>query len=353
MSARRLKLFLFTMLAYSFSLQASAQSEKLIFALDLVRHGDRTASDDLPAAPHVWSEGAAQLTAIGMQQEYQLGVKLHKRYMVDSQLLSATYQPNTLYVRSTDYDRTIMSAQSLLLGLYPPGSGPAAPNSTLPALPAGFQPIPIHTVAASQDSAFLIDISSRKTADTINKYVYSRADWKEKSAEFSAQYNRWSQLTGVHVASMFDVLSLSDTVRAYVNHDVTLPEGLTLEEAKKIIEAGDWIYASLLKPKEVGDVAGKPALQKIIWYLEQAAEQKSKTKFVLISAHDVTTIGVMSALHAPLESAPSYAADLNFSLYESGPQNYYVKITYNDTPVNVPGCRGNVCPLTQLTEMLK
>jgi acid phosphatase len=342
------KASLIIVLALSASIPSFAANERLVFALDLVRHGDRTASDDLPTAPHQWVEGEGQLTALGMQQEYKLGLKLRQRYMVDHQLLNSNYQPNSIYARSTDYDRTIMSAQSLLFGLYPLGTGPSSPESTQPALPSGFQPVPIHTIAASQDGALLIDISSKKIADMINRYVYTSAEWKAKSAELETQYQRWGQLTGVHVASMYDVLSLSDTVRAYVNHDVALPDGLSSEEAKKIIAAGDWIYASLLKPKEVGDVAGKAALQKIVFYLQQAAEQKSKTKFVLISAHDVTTMGVMSALHAPLDAAPTYAADLNFSLYESGSGNYYVKVSYNDNPVNVPGCHGNVCSLGQL-----
>lgn len=340
------RLSVITLLAFLLNAPVLAANEKLIFALDLVRHGDRTGSDDFPTAPHTWSEGAGQLTSLGMKQQYQLGVKLHQRYMVDNQLLPKTYQANTIYARSTDYDRTLMSAQSLLAGLYPPGSGPET-------LPAAIQPIPVHTVAASQDGAFLIDISSRKIADAINKYVYTRADWKTKSAELQSQYQRWSELTGVPVDNMYDVMGLSDTLRAYVNHDVALPNGLSAEEAQKIIEAGDWVYASLLKPKEVGDVAGKAALQKIAYYLGQAAEQKSKIKFVLISAHDVTTMGVLSALHAPLETTPTYAADLNFSLYESGAGNYTVKVTYNDVPVNVPGCSGNVCPLSMFTGLTR
>lgn len=338
-----LTLFLFS--------QAIAANEKLIFALDLIRHGDRTANEDLPTAPHTWSEGEGQLTALGMQQAYQLGLKLHTRYMINSQLLTTNYQPNTIYARSTDFDRTIMSAQSVLIGMYPPGTGPVLPNSS-PALPFGLQPVPIHTVPASQDSAFLIDIGSSKISDLIAKYVYTRADWKAKSTELESQYARWSQLTGIAIANMFDVLSLGDILRAYINHDVAMPNGLTKEEANKIIQAGDWIYASLLKPKEIGDVAGKAALQKIAGHIQQAAEKKSKTKFILLSAHDVTTLGVMSALHAPLDTVPTYASDLNFSMYESGSQNYSIIVTFNDVPVNIPGCNGNVCSLSQFMSVV-
>lgn len=213
--------------------QAIAAPDQLIFALDLIRHGARTASADIPTAPHSWSEGRGQLTALGMQQIHQLGLKLNQRYRMDSQLLSINYQANTIYIRSTDYDRTIMSAESLLMGLYPLGTGPALPDST-PALPSNFQPIPIHTIPAAQDSAFLIDMNSSEISDLLNKYVYTRADWKAKSSELESHYTRWSQLTGVNIGTMFDVLSLGDTLHAYVVHDIPLPNGLTKEEANYI-----------------------------------------------------------------------------------------------------------------------
>ena len=36
-------------------------SEKLIFAIDIIRHGDRTPLIDLPKAPHHWQEGLIQI----------------------------------------------------------------------------------------------------------------------------------------------------------------------------------------------------------------------------------------------------------------------------------------------------
>lgn len=333
-----------------FSQQTFAVQDQLIFALDLIRHGARTATLDLPNASQPWTEGKGQLTALGMQQEYQLGLKLNQRYTVDNQLLASNYQANTIYIRSTDYDRTIMSAQAVLMGLYPLGTGPSLPDST-PALPYNFQLIPIHTIPAAQDSALLINIYASEISDLLHTYVYSRADWKAKSAELSPHYNRWGQLTGVTIEDMFDVISVGDTLHTYVTHDRPLPSGLSKEDAIKIIEAADWIHATLFKPQEIGDAVGKPALQKITEYIQQAVKHKTKTKFVLLSAHDVTLLGVMSALHAPSDSTPDYASDLNFSVYQSGSGNYYVKVSLNNKPVSIPGCNGNVCQLNQL--MLK
>lgn len=333
-------------LALIFSYPAYTEQENLIFSLDLIRHGARTANDDLPTAPHTWEEGKGQLTATGIQQAYQLGLKLNQRYRQDNLLLPETYQANTIYIRATDYDRTLMSAQSILLGLYPPGTGPVLPD-TSPALPAKIQPIPIHTIPAAQDKAFLIDLSSDELSELLEHYVYSQADWKVKSAELEPYYSRWSQLTGLQIEHLFDVLNLGDTLHAYLAHEIALPPGLSKDEANTIVTASDWIAASLFKPKQIGDATGSLALEKINDYLQKAATGTSKIKFVLIAAHDVTTLAVLSALRAPLEFAPAYASDLNFSLYKTASDDYLVKVTYNDLPINIPGCKGNICPLNR------
>ena len=88
--------------------------EKLIFAIDVIRHGDRNPIIAIPAVAHDWPEGLGQLTALGMHQEYELGKKCRHDYVNKEKLLPSSYQKGTLYVRSTDIDRTLMSATFFL-----------------------------------------------------------------------------------------------------------------------------------------------------------------------------------------------------------------------------------------------
>lgn len=48
-----------------------------------------------------------------------------------------------MYIRSTDFDRTLESAQAILAGLFPE----AAPGSA----EADWRPIPVHTVPVAED----------------------------------------------------------------------------------------------------------------------------------------------------------------------------------------------------------
>ena len=51
---------------------------------------------------------------------YHLGELVRKRFTVEHNLLSPNYTNNEIYVRSTDFDRTLMSALSQLSGIFPP-----------------------------------------------------------------------------------------------------------------------------------------------------------------------------------------------------------------------------------------
>uniref|UniRef100_A0A674JGS7 acid phosphatase n=1 Tax=Terrapene triunguis TaxID=2587831 RepID=A0A674JGS7_9SAUR len=113
--------------------------------ISIFRHGDRTPIENFPTGLHKeseWPQGFGQLTKIGMQQQYELGQYMRKRY---SNFLNATYNRHEIFIQSTDYDRTIMSAQVYLAGLFPP-VGNQIWNPQI-----RWQPIPFRTVPLLKD----------------------------------------------------------------------------------------------------------------------------------------------------------------------------------------------------------
>ena len=141
---------------------------KLKFVMIVTRHGARSPTTLKPINSTIYSNAwdiyQGDHTQSGNRQHYLLGVKQRKIY-VDSGFLSPTYNPKEFMIMSTDFNRTIMSAYSELLGYYPLGSvsnlddnqkanavppfdfnGKDAAVKELGVSPTkyGFQPIPIH-----------------------------------------------------------------------------------------------------------------------------------------------------------------------------------------------------------------
>ncbi|KTD54724.1 histidine phosphatase family protein [Legionella quateirensis] len=328
-------------------------ADTLIFAVDIIRHGDRTPITLLPSVPYQWQDGPGQLTAEGMRQEYNLGVEFRKKYIEQTHLLPEHYEYGTLYVRSTDYERTLMSAQSLLLGLYPQGTGPKTTESSTPALPNGFQPIPIFSAPSKYDEIILQRLSREEHDKLMQQYVYSTKEWLQKNEALKDKYPLWSQLIGYTITSLDDLQPIGDTLYIHQIHNAPMPAGLSTTDIETIIDASNWAFMAQERPKQVANAYSTKIMTNIAKFLEKGSKQNSKLKYVLLSAHDTTVAGALSFLGAPLYKAPPYASNLNFSLYESGSNYYTVKVTYNNTPVSIPACGGTVCELQQFINLIK
>ncbi|CAJ0591834.1 unnamed protein product [Cylicocyclus nassatus] len=153
------------------------------------RHGDRS-----PTHTHKtdtireddWKFGGGgwgQLSTIGMRQHFEFGKQLRKRY-VDTGFLSKTYNAKEIYVRSTDYNRTIVSAMSNLMGMYSYHNRDSRVNVDFPEAegwPHRLTPIPVHTVDHHTD---FVGIAHARC----NRKEWLGEMMRKRSREFKALY---------------------------------------------------------------------------------------------------------------------------------------------------------------------
>ena len=98
----------------------NGQNEKLLFVWEHFRHGAR--EPYIQVDPITWIDfigvqwsSQGELNSLGLRAHYLLGSSTRKLY---NNFLSEKFDPNEIYIISTDVNRTIVSAMANLQGLY-------------------------------------------------------------------------------------------------------------------------------------------------------------------------------------------------------------------------------------------
>lgn len=140
------------------------------------------------------------IVQLGKKQHYKLGKWLRQRYY--DRLFPNGYSADKVYILSTDYDRTIMSAAANLAGLFPPTKKQRW-NKHL-----AWQPMPIHSVSGDEDEILL---SFRNPCPLHDKLM------KEYTAPFYSQYEQLfayaSDRIGQNLSQSQAFVGLYDTLK--------------------------------------------------------------------------------------------------------------------------------------------
>lgn len=345
---------LWALFAILLAVSAVAAEEQLIFAVSLIRHGDRSPYEAMNSKviTYEWPEGIGELTPEGMYQEYQLGKDIRKRYVDTFKLLPPTYRTNSLYVLSTSSNRTVMSAQAFLSGLYPDGTGPRLSNG-FRALPNLRQPVPIMTIPKGTRNIINPEHEdAEKVHQLIVKHGFTQPEWIRKERELAADFKRWSGILGVEIRNLEAFLVPADHVYCMSVHGVPLPDGLTKADTEKIIREKMSACAIRFVPKEVARHMASGFLTILDADMRAAAEGKQKYQYILYSGHDDSILGLMSALGRPLANNPPYASHVDFELYRDG-DGYVVKTFFNWKPVALTDSGRETLSLKEFQEFIK
>ena len=189
--------------------RVQAEPGALKFVHVIFRHGDRSPISHYPKDPFSarseWPVGPGQLTSVGKRQHFLLGQQLRQTYG-EGRLLGSVYSEEEVVVRSTDVDRTLMSAQANMAGLFPP-SGYLEWNPDL-----AWQPVPVHTVAKERDSLLSSTHSLCPRLVRLRQEAAS-SDWAAQIYRENADLLRYLTLhTGEVIDSILKLDWLYDTL---------------------------------------------------------------------------------------------------------------------------------------------
>jgi len=317
--------------------------------------------------------------------EFMLGAAVRAGY---SQFL-LPYQPQNIYVRSTDVDRTINSATNFLFGLFS-GTGPQLANSATTAnasyiittavgqsvqqqtgsyaLPNAFMPVPVHVVQAINDTFLQSYAGSCATSDLYSNLNYNNTlvtnAWTYFQPLVTQLNTRLKAAKLANVTSVDDLYYLADTVLSDYYSGTAVPLGLNPNDPlwKNLTFCygyfSDCISFATYKYTQLWSV---PMFIQLVQYLNNSISGASPLKGVFLSAHDGTLGLMLAALNLTTPTCmwnnffnsgivndtachyPIFSSNIKFELSQNGTGNY-VQLYYDDQLLTIPGCPSPLCP---------
>ncbi|XP_021534570.1 prostatic acid phosphatase isoform X3 [Neomonachus schauinslandi] len=280
-----------------------AVAKELKLVTLVFRHGDRSPIETFPndaIKESSWPQGFGQLTQLGMEQHYELGQYIRKRYR---KFLNESYKREQL--------------------LYLP-----------------FQDCP-HFTELKEETLKSTEFQKR---------LHPYKDFIETLPTF----------TGYHTQDLFGMWTkVYDPLFCESVHNFTLPSWATEDTMTKLKELSELSILSLYgihKQKEKSRLQGGVLVSEILNHMKSATQPSNRRKLVMYSAHDTTVSGLQMALDVYNGLLPPYASCHIMELYlEKG--EYFVEMYYrNETqhepyPLTLPGCTPS-CSLTEFAELV-
>ncbi|OXA61492.1 prostatic acid phosphatase [Folsomia candida] len=344
--------------ASSSSHSVAADTDTLQLVQVIFRHGDRAPTNTYPndpvnKDPTAWPEGKAQLTSVGKMQQYKLGQYLRRRY---NGFLADKYHAQELYVVSSDMDRTIMSVESNLAGLFPPV------HKWHPSL--DWQPIPLRTIPWKEDQYLHVNKKCPKY-DQLHHEFMSTSEvvltMNEENKDFVAHL---SEKSGLRASTVKEIIQLQDIILTESIHNLTVPLWATLA-LPKLNDLQAQINTWSTFTDEMKRLRGGPLLDLLLKNMlaktgalgYSSPEEKHMVvggggrKMLLYSAHDSTLSRIMNTIGVFHPHNPPYASSLLVELHFE--DDHFVKVYYrNETDrapyqLKIPGC-SLTCRLSDL-----
>ncbi|XP_050314999.1 prostatic acid phosphatase [Anthonomus grandis grandis] len=305
------------------------------------RHGDRTPIKPYPTDPYgnrsYWSADWGMLTNLGKLRHYHLGQWFRQRY---SDFLPRIYSEKDIYVRSTDVDRTLMSAESNLAGLFPP----VDTDVWLGGFP--WQPIPIHSIPETMD-AVLAAKKPCQRYDNLMRKLFETPYFRNISHINHDLYAYLSRYSGSTVTNLKQLEYLYNTLKIEVMNNFTIPEWARKVFPDKMKPWAELSFATMTFTDELKKLKTGPFFNDLLKYfnnrtLTNKTSQYYSPKFLMFSAHDTTIANLLNTMGAFEYHCPPYTATIIFELRKTPSGGNFVNVFYKNSsepaPVRVKGC---------------
>ena len=295
-----MKKFIFLFYLILITLIAKAKSE-IVFVFEHFRHGARSSvyidKHNTDIYDIKWI-GDGELTSVGMRMLYLIGVHIRTKY---NNIINKYTSPRELIVYSTDLNRTILSAESQLLGMFPPEKGEkidpnlkkySYPPNEIPleaqneidrlgpvSIPSKIRPIPINFFHKEKKPYLLTEESDCPRTKFIKQQNYKKKDVQDFIRNFREKYSdklmKYFKITDKSIfENYYFLLEVTDHfISSYIHKRKNLKffedEGINLKEYyEECIKFKNISMYEIETTEELGIMAASPIFKEMLYYMD-------------------------------------------------------------------------------------
>ncbi|GMS79376.1 hypothetical protein PENTCL1PPCAC_1551, partial [Pristionchus entomophagus] len=314
--------------------------ERLVFAQTLWRHGLRIPTSTYASDPYqesFWGVPWGELVTRGMEQHFEQGQRLRRRYTEETGLLPTKYSRYDTYVRSADMSRCIESAMSNMAAFY--SDSPTFPSDKN-GWPSGWTPVPVHTVPHDEDRELEAGVKCPRV-DQLKKA-------REKLPVFQDFLaSKWALFATINANAGEDFDVSMKTIYHFVDilkverddFNLTMPDWVTDEFyynlTRAYYEGYDFTEGAagfgVPEDTEILRLRGGFMLKEFIDNMNDVVNNATTNTYAAYSGHDSIVRALLLSLHVKDVTVgpgnPDYASTISCELWMRN-QEYYVKMLY-------------------------
>eukprot|EP01096_Ripella_sp_DP13-Kostka_P001549 TRINITY_DN1184_c0_g1_i4.p1 TRINITY_DN1184_c0_g1~~TRINITY_DN1184_c0_g1_i4.p1 ORF type:complete len:712 (+),score=328.73 TRINITY_DN1184_c0_g1_i4:48-2183(+) len=299
--------------------------------------------------------GLGHLTSLGVEGLQEIGQWIHERYLktpvanllpkdltgipasTSTPFLSQPFNTDQLYVRSTDTQRTIETAEILLDRIFPERDASKAPI-VINTLPENLETMYPH----GSCQAFREARTEMLKNELFNDFLDHRLSGKHTRELASLVLpglrlgGNWSGIHNSLSTRLLSDLNKVDQNATILLHSSALLSGMT--------------YFQIYKNKTAARLGIGRFVKELVEPIDNLCkDEESKFKMLFYSGHDNTvgpllvTLGIFDGYHPPMGSV------LLLETWKNRSGKHFVRFVYNDQVAEIPGCP-SFCPLEKFHE---
>ena len=347
---------------------------KLIYVVEVNRHGARTSTNYPNGKLSKFFGIDDKLTPNGLIQQQKLGKIIRNKYINELKFLSKNYNPSEFEIFSTEYQRTIFSAEGFLSGLYPGyitkiiyknkelkdiinnDSAPIAEgyfNENFP------KEINLNVIDGTKDKMFHPNHCKLNNVLFEDYFNNNNKIFNISNKEIEKNLDEITNFLDVKIKNdsfynpQFKLEQISKIFFVYTYHFGKNINSLS-KEAKNLIKKTiiNKYYSILFYNEKAVKIKGSDFFNNLLKIFDNAINKQkflkteNNKKFTVFSAHDSNIINCISNLlnkdyikeliNKSLKNdeifnflVPTFASNLIFELHKEDNKKYYVKIYLN------------------------